>query len=198
MHVGGLRHGQAQAVGQAAHAGGLRLLQRRPRRSMVRDQRGDARIRVQRGQGLLILRVQLQQQGMALVAQARGLGQGRLPLSREQVEHRRLVLRHQRGQHGDLTLDHRGAAAGPRVQAVALAGTSGLPPLPCGPARVNVVDRLARGHQVLRQPPPVVARPLNAPRARLGCSARATDQSRGRRRRGRRRHAHSYGRLRRW
>ncbi len=158
-----LLDGQAETPGEATYHRRALLLQRVGAGRGVALQRAQPRFALRMRQMGAVLRGELQEPLMELVAQACGLGQGLLSLRGEQVEHRRLILGRHARQRVLLVPDQQ--RDGPGVEAVGLAGAAGAPPFPRSPARVDVVDRLLLGDEMLREAAPVVPGALDAPAA---------------------------------
>ena len=158
-----LVHGQAQALGQPPDGGGPLLVEGAGAGRGVPLHGRQPGLGVQRRHAGAVLRVELQQEGVELVAQPRRLGHGGVPLGGEQVEDRRLVLRPHRGQGGRPTEHQPGHRQG--VQGVALARAPGALARLRRPAGADLVDHLTAGDQVLGQAPAVAPRPLDRPTA---------------------------------
>jgi len=98
----------------------------------------------------LVLRIELHQLHMKLIPQPSGISEGGIAFDGQQIEHTRLVILVDVREAISLLENQRGDRRG--VESVCLAGLAGVQTSCCRPPRVDLVDRLAGRHEVLRQP----------------------------------------------
>ena len=92
-----MRHQELQALRQSADRGGALLLERARIDGAVRVDGAEALLRLQAGNARAIGGVELEQELVELIAQARGLRDHPLALGDQQAEHAGLVVRRDRG-----------------------------------------------------------------------------------------------------